>query len=175
MHLPNLRLGVAAVALAIIVTGCSSTSGGSPKAATATTTPTSALKMAVVKRATGHVTELNGVIPPGVATAAKQQETLLRTPDGKGHESIVHRTVRAPGTRAPIHIHGYGGTTCVLEGEMTLLMEGGKPALAKAGTCYYMPPGIPMSGFNTGSVDAVMLDMFVVPVGEPETINLETG
>ena len=175
MHLLKIRPGVAALALVIVVSGCSSNSGGLSKNATATTRPDSVLKIAVVKRATGHVTELNGVVPPGVATAAKQQETLLSTPDGKGHESIVHRTVRAPGTRAPIHIHGYGGTTCVLDGEMTLLMEGAKPSLAKAGTCYYMPPGMPMSGFNTGTVDAVMLDMFVVPVGEPETVNLETG
>jgi len=31
-----------------------------------------------------------------------------------------------------------------------------------------------MSGFNTGDVDAVMLDIFVVPDGEPDWVNLET-
>lgn len=31
-----------------------------------------------------------------------------------------------------------------------------------------------MSGFNAGDVDAVMLDIFFVPEGEPVWVNLET-
>lgn len=168
----------AAVAFAatLLIAGCSGSSEGSSAGDDGTTTSRAGLEMEMSDHdhGTDQVTELNGEVPPGEATFAKDQETLVQELDGQGHESLVHRTVRAPGTRAPIHIHGYGGTTCVLEGEMTLLIEGGEPALASAGTCYYMPPDVYMSGYNTGDVDAVMLDTFLVPEGEPEWVNLET-
>lgn len=104
---------------------------------------------------------------PGKPTRSLESTTILRAPDGKGHETIVNRTIRAPGTRAPIHFHDAGGTTCVLEGEMTLYLEGQAPQRAVAGQCYFMPSGKPMSGVNSGSVNAVLLDIFTVPLGTP--------
>ena len=180
MHAARLRRPLLALALgsALLTAGCTDDSAlGAPDKDDPTASTTVApLDLPVVDHDSGHdhVTELNGEVPPGEATFAKDQETVLDASDGRGHESIVHRTVRAPGTRAPIHIHGYGGTTCVIEGEMTLLMEGAEPNTVPAGGCYYMPPDVHMSGFNTGDVDAVMLDIFVVPEGEPDWVNLET-
>ncbi len=185
MHVARLRRPLIALALgsALFAAGCTddaaldtSEQDAAEKDAATTSSTSPALDLPVTEHesADHHVTELNGEVPPGEATSAKAQETVLRAGDGRGHESLVHRTVRAPGTRAPIHIHGYGGTTCVTEGEMTLLMEGAEPTTVKAGGCYYMPPDVHMSGFNTGDVDAVMLDIFVVPEGEPDWVNLET-
>ena len=184
MHAARLRRPFLALALgaALLAAGCTDAaaldaSKGESTTTTSTSTTTSApaLDLPVIEHETAdhHVTELNGEVPPGEPTYAKEQETVLRASDGRGHESVVHRTVRAPGTRAPIHIHGYGGTTCVIEGEMTLLMEGSEPNTVPAGGCYYMPPDVHMSGYNTGDVDAVMLDIFVVPEGEPDWVNLE--
>ncbi len=112
---------------------------------------------------------------PGEMTAARESQIILRGPDGLGHETRIHRTVRAPGTRAPIHFHDAGGATCVIEGEMTLYLPGAEPQRAVAGDCYYMPPGQPMSGVNSGTVDAVLLDIFTVPEGTPVWRVIEDG
>lgn len=111
--------------------------------------------------------ELDAATLPGRPTASLESRPLLHGQDGLGHETRVFRTVRAPGTRAPIHFHDAGGTSCVIEGEMTLYLAGAEPQRAVAGDCYYMPPGRPMTGANTGTVDAVLLDIFTVPVGTP--------
>ena len=108
-----------------------------------------------------------GMTLPGVMARSIKEEHVLKAPDGQGNEAIVARTTRAPGTRTPLHLHEHGGTTCVLEGEMTLYLEGAEPAKAVAGECYFMPAGKAMAGVNTGAVNAVMLDVFTVPVGQP--------
>lgn len=62
------------------------------------------------------------------------------------------------GTRAPIHEHEYGGVTTLVQGEMTLYMEGHEPVRAVAGMSYYMPAEHVMSGVNTESETAIMYD-----------------
>lgn len=106
-----------------------------------------------------------GMTLPGKMSKSIKEERILDTTDGQGNQVIVARTTRAAGTRTPLHLHEYGGTTCVLEGEMTLYLEGSTPQKAVAGQCYYMPAGKAMAGVNTGTVDAVMLDTFKVPAG----------
>src|SRR5690606_38274572 len=96
-----------------------------------------------------------------------KEERVLDTTDNEGRQVIVARTTRAPGTRTPLHLHEFGGTTCVLEGEMTLYLEGSTPQKAVAGQCYYMPAAKAMAGVNTGTTNAVMLDIFKVPEGQP--------
>lgn len=108
-----------------------------------------------------------GMTLPGTMAKSIKEERILDTTDGEGNQVIVARTTRAPGTRTPLHLHEYGGTTCVLEGEMTLYLEGATPQKAVAGQCYYMPAGKAMAGINTGNVNAVMLDTFKVPAGRP--------
>lgn len=112
---------------------------------------------------------------PGKPTRALDSREIFRQPDGEGRENIIYRTVRAPGTRAPIHFHDDGGMTCVIEGEMTLYLEGAAPAKATAGQCYSMPSGKPMSGVNSGPANAVLLDIFTVKAGAPAWRVTEDG
>lgn len=116
-----------------------------------------------------------GMQLPGVMARSIKEERLLEAQDGKGNVVTVARTTRAPGTRTPLHLHEYGGSTCVLEGEMTLFLEGAEPRRAVAGQCYYMPAGKAMAGVNTGTVNAVMLDTFLVPLGMPVWTVVETA
>lgn len=111
------------------------------------------------------VTTINGAVPPGKVTKTMESEPMISSFDGFGNEIHVVRSVRAFGTRSPIHMHEHGGITCVVEGEMTLYLEGAEPERAPAGQCYYMPPGKVMSGVNTGRTDAVMHDIFTIPEG----------
>jgi quercetin dioxygenase-like cupin family protein len=76
---------------------------------------------------------------------------------------LIIKTIRAPGTRAPIHEHEFSGTTTVVQGEMTLYMDGHAPVKAVQGQSYFMPSGHRMTGVNTGHRDAVLFDTYVLP------------
>lgn len=123
---------------------------------------------------TADVTTINGAVPPGTPTAVDESVTLLDVIDS-GIQHLVYRDTRSPGTRSPIHEHPYGGTTCVISGEMTLYLEGSDPQLASEGECYWMPPGRPMTGVNTGVDFAVMIDTFAVVPGQPVWYVIEPG
>ncbi len=108
---------------------------------------------------------VNAQTPPGKIARALASETLIKVERPNGMEVLVVRTVRQAGTRTPVHRHNHSGVTCVLEGEMTLYLEGSAPQLAQAGDCYNMPAGLSMAGVNQGTADAVMHDIFTVPKG----------
>lgn len=120
------------------------------------------------------VTTINGEVPPGTPTAVDESLTKLDVIEGDV-QHLVYQDTRSPGTRSPIHEHPYGGTTCVLSGQMTLFLEGAEPQVANEGDCYWMPPGRPMTGANTGVDYAVMIDTFAVPPGEPVWWVIEPG
>lgn len=120
-----------------------------------------------------YITTINGHVPPLKPTSAKAQTMSLEYEDDKGWKRITHLTRRAPGTRSPIHTHDFGGQTCIIEGEMTLYLEGAQPVTKKAGECYWMPPGPPMSGVNTATTDTLMFDIFYVPITEDVWTPLE--
>lgn len=109
---------------------------------------------------------INTETPPGKIARALISDTILKVDRPNGMEVLVVRTLRQAGTRTPVHRHDHSGVTCVLEGEMTLYLEGSAPQRAQAGDCYNMPAGLSMAGVNQGTVDAVMHDIFTVPKGD---------
>ncbi|MGC6500758.1 MAG: cupin domain-containing protein [Henriciella sp.] len=129
----------------------------------------------VAERSGGVVELINGYGLPGELKPLQNVTTMLDTIDADGNRLLVTRGVREAGTRIGIHVHKYGGHTCVLSGAITDFVEGRQPALFEAGSCYYMPPNVPMSAVNLGSEDAVLIDTFIVPPGEPFISILEPG
>lgn len=119
--------------------------------------------------------KINGEVPPMTASKSMFETRLLTENVGGGWVLITSRTVRQAGTRSPIHVHPYGGQTCVISGEMTLYMDGAEPLVAGPGDCYFMPPGRRMTGVNTAEGATFMLDTFVVPKGEQVWIVVEPG
>ena len=99
--------------------------------------------------------------------------------------------VRAPNTRSPVHTHRYGGSTCVLQGELTLALEGEEDRTFRGNLasgvveCYPMPAPNgsdqnKMAATNTGKTAALIIDIFTVPNGRnPKTFQpmcvLQTG
>ena len=158
------RISAAALVLAacVALSGCSSDTTADEVVLTSPSQP------AV------DVTTINGKNPPGQATRVDDSVTALDVVDD-GLQHLVYRDTRSPGTRSPIHVHPYGGTTCVLSGQMTLYLQGSEPQVANEGECYWMPPGIPMTGVSSGGDDAVMIDNFAVPQGEPVWWIVEPG
>lgn len=119
------------------------------------------------------VNTINGQTLPGEVAGLVDVSTMLDTIDANGNQVIVSKGTRKAGTRVKIHVHEHGGHTCVLTGEITDFIEGQEPQKFPAGTCYYMPPNVPMSAANLGTVDAVLIDTFIVPKGAPTITILE--
>lgn len=158
--------GVALIALTTL-TGCATTSE-------ATSSPSDIVVTPAPSPPAADVTTINGKVPPGEPTAVVQSLTLLDVVEGD-LQHLVYRDTRQPGTRSPIHQHPYGGSTCVLSGQMTLFVQGGEPKVADEGECYWMPPGVSMTGSATGNDYAVMIDTFAVPPGQPVWWVVEPG
>src|SRR5262249_37815200 len=74
-----------------------------------------------------------------------------------------------------IHMHKFGGSTCVVSGEITLYLDGAQPLVAKSGDCYYMPIGHVMAAYNSGRDTAVLYDYFKTPVGVRPFQPVEAG
>lgn len=119
------------------------------------------------------ITQINGSVPPGELLPLQNTVTMLDTIDANGLRLVIMKGVRKAGTRVGIHVHKYGGHTCVMSGEITDFVEGLEPQVYPAGTCYYMPPNTPMSAANLGEEDAVLIDTFNLPEGEPTITILE--
>ena len=119
------------------------------------------------------ITTINGKLLPGLVADEVDTSIMLDTIDADGNQLIIRKGTRKAGTRIGIHIHKYGGHTCVLTGEITDFIEGREPRVFPSGTCYYMPPNIPMAAANLGTEDAILIDTFIVPPGEPTITILE--
>jgi hypothetical protein len=121
------------------------------------------------------VTMLNGERPPGRLARLVDSIIMLDTVDVNGQRMVVEKGVRKAGTRVGIHVHEYGGHTCVISGEITGFMEGHAPKKWPAGTCYYMPPAMLMAAANLGTEDVVLIDTFILPPGKPTITIREPG
>lgn len=121
------------------------------------------------------VTTINGATPPGTMAPMSEVSVMIDTIQDDGDRLVVWQGVRRAGTRAAIHVHEYGGHTCVLSGTITDFMEGHEPMTFPAGTCYYMPPNTPMTAANLGAEDARLIDTFILPPGAPTITILEPG
>ncbi len=107
--------------------------------------------------------KINGEVPPGRMYPLVDVTTMLDTITADGDRLVITRGVRLAGTRVGIHVHEYGGQTCVISGTITDFVEGQEPAVFPEGTCYYMPPNTPMSAANLEDVPAILIDTFKVP------------
>ena len=121
------------------------------------------------------ITTINGATPPGKLQPLANTSTMLDTKQSDGLRLLVTKGTRLAGTRVAIHVHEYGGHTCVLSGEITDFVEGKANGRYPAGTCYYMPAYTPMSAANLGKEDAVLIDTFVLPFGAPAITIMEPG
>ena len=121
------------------------------------------------------ITTINGTVPEGKLQPLANTSTMLDTKQSDGLRLLVTKGTRLAGTRVAIHVHEYGGHTCVLSGEITDFVEGKANGRYPAGTCYYMPANTPMSAANLGKEDSVLIDTFVLPFGAPPITIMEPG
>lgn len=84
-----------------------------------------------------------------------------------GYETILAEVTIAVGGREGRHSHSGTLIGHLLEGELTLELEGEATKIVRAGESVLIPPGQVHEGFNKGSVPIRALVTFVVEKGKP--------
>jgi len=82
-----------------------------------------------------------GATQPTMYRGDLVKQTLHEKNEVQGVEYKHLRGGRTAGARAPLHRHDFSATTHVLQGYVTLFLEGHAPKTYAAGESYYMPPG----------------------------------
>ena len=104
-----------------------------------------------------------GAQVPGFKRVELQRHDLA-TPD---REVVVARGEFQAGAVVPKHTHPGDEVGYVLEGELTVEMEG-KPALKlKAGDTFLVPAGTVHTGKNAGKVAVAVISTYIIEKGKP--------
>jgi quercetin dioxygenase-like cupin family protein len=101
--------------------------------------------------------------PAGFKRVELQRHDLA-TPE---REAVLARGEFAPGAAVPRHTHPGDEVGYVLEGEVTIELDGKPPLKLKAGDSFFVPAGQVHFASNTGTAVAAILSTYVVEKGKP--------
>ena len=102
---------------------------------------------------------------PGFQRAVLQRGDLSVA----GHEGVMARAEFAPGASVGKHTHPGEEISYVLEGSITLDVQGLAPVTLKAGDVFFVPAGKVHDATNTGTAPAKIVATYVVEKGKPMT------
>lgn len=129
-----------------------------------------------MRNAIGASLALVALVLPLTSTAqerspAKPPPPLLREivqgmPRGEKQEVRVIVATLKPGEKTPFHTHRFPVTVYVLEGAVTLEVEGRAPVTAKTGQAIVEPPQVKMTGYNRGTKP---MRVVIFYVSDPDT------
>ena len=114
--------------------------------------------------------KINGEVPPG-KIGGVNEILLSQTVDGM--HRYVSKVTRKPGLRVYVHYHHFPVTTCIIQGQTTLYLEGHQPIVTKAGHCFTMPANTKGVNYNSGKDIAVYMDFMVLPEDVAKIVPLE--
>ena len=106
-------------------------------------------------------------------SASAQAPGFKRTELGRhdlavaNHETVIARGEFAVGGAPPRHTHPGDEVGYILEGELTIEMDGKPPQTVKAGDSFFIPAGTIHTAKNTGKVPAVAISTYIVEKGKP--------
>jgi quercetin dioxygenase-like cupin family protein len=86
-----------------------------------------------------------------------------------GMEGVMARVTIPPGATEGRHTHPGEVFAYVMQGTLTLAVEGKPTATLKAGDSFYIAPGVVHEGSNRGKEPVTLVGMFVVEKGKPMT------
>jgi quercetin dioxygenase-like cupin family protein len=92
------------------------------------------------------------------------QKHDLSTPN---HETVVARGEFQPGAMVPRHTHPGEEIGFVLEGEITVEIDGKPAQTVKAGETFFIPAGTVHTAKNAGKAAAAVLSTYVLEKGKP--------
>jgi quercetin dioxygenase-like cupin family protein len=107
---------------------------------------------------------------PATAQVGLERKVLLQQ-DAQipGYETVVAEVSIAVGGREGRHSHSGTLVGYILEGELTLELEGQPTKIVKAGEAVLIEPRQVHEGFNKGTVPIKALVTFIVEKGKPLT------
>jgi len=114
-----------------------------------------------------------GLLAMGTSPAFAQASGLTRTMVGKadvsvpGREAVVARVEVAAGAKAGRHTHPGDEISYVMDGEVTLLVDGQAPRVLKAGESFVVPAGVVHDAHNDSAAPVKLLGVYVVEKGKP--------
>jgi quercetin dioxygenase-like cupin family protein len=116
---------------------------------------------------------INGVLQAQQLPAATQQAvTIKRTPlqkfdvPGTNYETVIGIAEVVPNVSIGRHTHPGPESGYVLEGEMTLIIDGQPPLPLKAGDSYRIPP-VAVHDAKSGAHGVKVIATYVVEKGKP--------
>jgi quercetin dioxygenase-like cupin family protein len=104
--------------------------------------------------------------------AAAQTQTIKRTPlqkfdvPGTNYETVIGMAEIVPNVNIGKHTHPGPESGFMLDGDMTLLVEGQPPLVVKKGDSYKIAPGS-VHDARTGAAGAKVIATYVVEKGKP--------
>jgi quercetin dioxygenase-like cupin family protein len=127
------------------------------------------LLASVILISLGGVAFAGEVKPPAVTQAAPGiKRTILQKFDvpGTNYESTFMKVEFDANFDVPRHTHPGPEASIVLEGEITLILDGEAPRLLKPGDTTYFAPGLIHSG-KVGPNGVSLLNSYVLEKGKP--------
>ena len=109
---------------------------------------------------------------PQLPAAVSQTATIKRTPlqkfdvPGTNYETVIGMAEIVPNVLIGKHTHPGPESGYMIEGEMTLLVDGQPPLEVKAGQSYKVPPSA-VHDAKTGPKGAKVIATYVVEKGKP--------
>jgi quercetin dioxygenase-like cupin family protein len=111
---------------------------------------------------TWGVRALHGQVP-GFKRVELQKHDIATA----GREAIMTRGEFNAGAAVPKHTHPGEEVAYILEGQVTLEVEGKPPAVLKAGEVFFVPAGTVHAAKNSGTGVAKVLSTYIVDKGKP--------
>lgn len=85
----------------------------------------------------------------------------------EGREAVQARAEIEPGASVPKHTHPGDEVAYVLDGQLTLEVDGKPPATLKTGDVFFIPSGQAHAVKNVGKSQAKILATYIVEKGKP--------
>lgn len=116
---------------------------------------------AIAMLAAGGITTF-GIADLRAEEAQIERTELMNVPLGvtEGVDGVMVLSVLPPGGVAPRHHHPADEFSYVLEGAITLTIDGAEPATYAAGESYHIDPGIPHSATNESETETTRILVF---------------
>lgn len=124
--------------------------------------------IAVVLAVLGLVGATYAQQPANAPPSSPIKRTLLQKVDvpGTNYEAVTGIAEIIPNVNIGRHTHPGAETGYVMDGELTLLVEGKSPVALKAGDSYQVPVGA-IHDARTGDKGAKILAVYIVERGKP--------
>jgi quercetin dioxygenase-like cupin family protein len=100
---------------------------------------------------------------PGFKRIEMQKQDVGAT----GREAVLARAEFDAGAVAPKHTHPGEEIGFILEGELTLEIDGKPPQKLKAGDSFFVPAGQVHTGKNTAKGKTVVVSTYIIEKGKP--------